>query len=207
MSTSSQAELFEQFERYPFDADPIFQAGLQSIVAPLEGRSPGEIEETVGKAKAFYFSRSSGEQLQWSEYVSYRQALSETNTNIFPLPSTTSEDASPSASTEPPQPSPTANTASDPTAGLHGAAAPMSFSAIADLIASGQTHLIPNNEIIPDKLSEDAPSESKAPQRKKPWEREPIVDETVANTEDVSTSLETADSDAAAAEAILSDTA
>ena len=37
--------------------------------------------------------------------------------------------------------------------GLHDASPPLSFSNIADLIVSGQTHLIPNNDIIPDKLS------------------------------------------------------
>lgn len=102
--------------------------------------------------------RSSGETINWADYVRYRQehpapappsiptleahpVLDDTVANL---------DTAPQATVPPP---PTQLQPQAPGQELHGAAPPLSFSSIADLISSGKTHLIPNNEIIPDKLS------------------------------------------------------
>jgi len=168
-SSMSTESVFERFEHYPFDADLVFQNGLASIVAPLEGKPIDEVNEMIGRAKAFYWNRSSGEQLNWDDYVRYREEHSgvpqKSHLEKFSsaLASATLDEAAqpPSESTE---------DATALSAGLHGASPPLSFSNIAELIVSGQTHLIPNNEVIPDILSEEKPSESHAPIRKKPWE-------------------------------------
>ncbi|TEB32704.1 hypothetical protein FA13DRAFT_1754360 [Coprinellus micaceus] len=46
----------------------------------------------------------------------------------------------------------------------------LSFAELKELIESGRVDQIPNNKFIPEKLSEEAPSQSIAPARKKPWE-------------------------------------
>jgi len=136
----------------------------------LEGKPIEVINETIGKAKAFYFSRSSGEQLSWDDYSRYRKQRTEIpeKHRVEGLPSTDAPVEQEAPLFKPSEHQSDANTTA--TAGLHGAAPPLSFSNIAELIASGKTHLIPNNDIIPDKLSEEKPSESRAPARKKPWE-------------------------------------
>lgn len=103
---------------------------------------------TFGVDDIYYMSRLSGEQLSWNDYVQYCKQRAGKE-RIEDLPSAqTSVEREPQTS-----PSNLAQSATTYSAGLHGTDTPLSFLAVADLLKSGQAHLIPNNEIIPDKLS------------------------------------------------------
>lgn len=103
---------------------------------------------TFGVDDIYYMSRLSGEQLSWNDYVQYCKQRAGKD-SIEDLPSAqTSVEREPQTS-----PSNLAQSATTYSAGLHGTHTPLSFFAVADLLKSGQAHLIPNNEIIPDKLS------------------------------------------------------
>lgn len=59
-----QVQVFETFNRYPWETDNVFQAGLQSILSkmPMEENEQQEDKELLEearlmKAKHFYFSR------------------------------------------------------------------------------------------------------------------------------------------------------
>ncbi|KAI0643946.1 hypothetical protein C8Q79DRAFT_163509 [Trametes meyenii] len=51
----------------------------------------------------------------------------------------------------------------------------LSFAQLKTLIEQGRTDEIPNNKIIPNVLSMEAPSESKAAPPKKPWEKAAVA--------------------------------
>lgn len=128
--------------------------------------------------------RSSGVQISWDDYLDYRNRKNEQLSS-----SSTSEESVPVPS-ESAVPAP---------GGLHGAAPPLSFTNIADMIISGKTHLIPNNDMVSNELNvctsfcavkmhrltvgiyamptqEEQPSESKAQAPRKPWEKDaPII--------------------------------
>lgn len=65
-TTAEQRQVFETFNRYPWEADKAFQAGLASILnkLPLNDQEEGQhddkdlLEEAkLMKAKHFYFTR------------------------------------------------------------------------------------------------------------------------------------------------------
>jgi hypothetical protein len=68
VQTAEQRQVFETFNRYPWDSDKVFQAGLQSILSKMPN-DPAEqdqhddkdlLEEAkLMKAKHFYFTRYS----------------------------------------------------------------------------------------------------------------------------------------------------
>ncbi|KAF8581828.1 hypothetical protein K439DRAFT_199622 [Ramaria rubella] len=167
-----QGEAFYKFSIYPFDSDPVFQVwgfvqnasnrftcfiiqeGLRSIVSSAHGKSPEELENIIGQAKVFYFSRTTGQELIWENYVEWK------NSRPSPFPDTPAvlpgeEAASIALQIE-----------------QRTISAPLSFQQITDLIKTGQTHLIPNNRVVPEALHTEAPSESRTAARRKPWEKE-----------------------------------
>ncbi|KAM0753965.1 hypothetical protein T439DRAFT_168228 [Meredithblackwellia eburnea MCA 4105] len=150
----------EQETPLPGSTDPLFQQGLQSILAPLiaRGASQQEIDDLTKKAYSFYLNS---------------QAASQPSPQA-PVPST-----SPSSEHqilhEPPEdavaPPPTASASSDEPP------YPLSFAALAQLIATGQP--IPGIKEIPDKLTEEQPTVSTQQARRKPWEKDSHANETV----------------------------
>jgi len=160
------SSIFESFAQYPFSSDPVFQSGLAHILEPLAGKPEHETSEVIGRAKAFYFSKAAGVDIKWEDYVRYRDQQQQQQPRHTADGSATEtqaqtqldsrQDPSTSTSVSPPVSS----------AGVGGAPTPLSFAKLADLINSGQTHLIPNNDIIPNELNPAEPSLSRAQVRR-----------------------------------------
>ncbi|GAA5897267.1 DUF5572 domain-containing protein [Sporobolomyces salmoneus] len=135
--------------------DPLFLQGLSSILAPYYERqaTPDEIQEVTERAESFYLS-SQASQSQPSP------APTESLTSV-PLISSSSSENSPSTST-----ATSASTSTNPDEPPY----PLSFAHLAHLISTGAP--IPGIKEIPDKLTEERPSESTREVRRKPWEKE-----------------------------------
>ncbi|KZT34103.1 hypothetical protein SISSUDRAFT_1053345 [Sistotremastrum suecicum HHB10207 ss-3] len=127
----SSTDVLRQFHEYPFSTDNVFQEGLKSVLA-AEGTAD-EQEEIIGRAKAYYFSQISGQELSWEAI----KAASNPSSN----PPSSSEEQR-----------------------------PLTLAELTNLIQTGQTHLIPNNKLLPSGTSAESPSPSSAGLRKKPWE-------------------------------------
>jgi len=140
-SQPSNNEALYEFSIYPFSTDPVFQEGLQSIVSSAHGKSAEELEYVIGQAKAFYFARATGHKIIWEHYVEWKKS----HTSPFP-----------GAPIDPPAEDPSAEDPASMVAnariGETEASRPLSFQQITELIKSGQTHLIPNNKVIPEAL-------------------------------------------------------
>ncbi|KAI0340345.1 hypothetical protein BDW22DRAFT_1334412 [Trametopsis cervina] len=143
----------EQFRTYAFETDPAYQTGLQSMIATgaLEGKDKEEETEWLFSTKLFYFNRITG------------QSLTADEVRLTPDPeSTGSSSADEGNNVQDPSTAAPNLFPSEPRA--------LSLAELKELIEQGKTDQIPNNRVIPDILSTDSPSESKAPIRKKPWE-------------------------------------
>jgi len=131
------------------------QAGLNSILEPYfaRGASQEEIQEVTARAEAFYLQ----------SFVLCLCLKLESRTDLF---------SSRQQSAETPA-APPATAASAPAPSSDAPPYPLSFAALAALIASGAP--IPGIKDIPDKLAEGAPSESKVDvgRIRKPWEKAP----------------------------------
>ncbi|KAI0694102.1 hypothetical protein BC835DRAFT_1030956 [Cytidiella melzeri] len=141
----------EQFRAYDFAADQSYQDGLQAMISTgaLDGKTDDEKENWFLATRVFYFNRVTGSKVAVGEVLSIEEA---TNTTLVAAQSPTSTQ----------EPASALDTNSEPRT--------LSFAELKELIEQGKTDQIPNNRIIPDELSKDAPSESKATVRKKPWE-------------------------------------
>ncbi|KAH7882892.1 hypothetical protein F5I97DRAFT_1900401 [Phlebopus sp. FC_14] len=139
-----------QFYDYPFSSDEVFQRGLADILAhdpkSMGERSDSEKAELILQTKLFYFSRITG----------YHLCLQDVQDRLCTADPTNSRNEyvfTPSSESY-----------------REGETRFLTFAELKSLIEQGKTDDIPNNKVIPDALSEDAPSESTAPIRKKPWE-------------------------------------
>jgi len=139
------------------------------ILSSSSGLGEAEVFDVTGRARAFYYKKVSGQEVDWSEYLKYKQNQSQS----IQVETASSANVPPDASEDPQLATqkPSHNAPSI----LNGAPAPISFSELADLIVNNQTHLIPNNEAVPSILNEETPSASKATIRKKPWEAAQIT--------------------------------
>jgi len=153
LTESLQNEPLYEFSTYPFEGDAAFQEGLQSIVSAAQGKSPEELDDIIGRAKTFYFARITGRKVTWKNYLEWRMSHP-----LGPFPHTPSNL---------PGTVPASMTIDSSDVGGPEA---LSFHRITELIQSGQTHLIPNNKVIPNSLHNEAPSQSVQVARKKPWE-------------------------------------
>ncbi|KAL7278273.1 hypothetical protein ACG7TL_008249 [Trametes sanguinea] len=147
------SDVVEQFIAYPFATDEDYQQGLAGILASgaLEGRSEEERAEILLRSQVFYFNRRVGASLTMEDARRARQLGRQ----------------------EPTQPHgqvARASTAEAPSDSREEEPQMLSFAQLKALIEQGRTDEIPNNKVIPNVLSSEAPSESKAPPRKKPWE-------------------------------------
>ncbi|KAF9518138.1 hypothetical protein BS47DRAFT_1338731 [Hydnum rufescens UP504] len=166
------ASIFESFAQYPFSSDPVFQSGLATIIQPLAGKPEQEVNEVIGRAKAFYFSKTAGVDIKWEDYLRYREQHPppQSGTDHDDRPETQIHTRAAADLVHNSPRSTNAVPSSASSAGVDGAPAPLSFAKLADLIGSGQLHLIPNNDIIPNGLNTAEPSLSRAQVRRKPWE-------------------------------------
>ncbi|KAF8426688.1 hypothetical protein EV426DRAFT_445895 [Tirmania nivea] len=183
---------FEAILSYDWDNDHEFQAGLAPILA--NATTPEHAEELKLQAKCYYFSRQSGIPISFELFKHYvtgkgpdapveaRPGPPASKSSFRPFmlhspdpsnPKTlqiTSQDPPPTPSAfYPGSPPPTPMTPSVLTpAGPDKAPYPTSFAHIVELITTGQP--IPGIREIPNKISEEKPSESVQNKRKKPWE-------------------------------------
>jgi len=123
-----------------------------------------ERDALVGRAKAFYFSRLTGENLTWEGYLTYLAASG--GPDPTPTPSTTAE--------APGTAKPELDSTKDVLQGTNSTVEEktLSFSQIQELIASGRVDEIPFNRRIPEEISPEEPSRPLEALRKKPWEVE-----------------------------------
>ncbi|EAU83975.1 hypothetical protein CC1G_09857 [Coprinopsis cinerea okayama7 len=143
----------EQYAAYRFDADDTYQQGLASILAGgalNNASSPEAKEEILRRTRVFYFNKMTGNSITMEDAREYElsvQAATTTPSTLEPSASTTEQSSSAPEETR-----------------------VLTFAELKELIETGKVDQIPNNKIIPEKFSEEAPSQSTAPVRKKPWE-------------------------------------
>ncbi|KAI0080440.1 hypothetical protein K474DRAFT_1704744 [Panus rudis PR-1116 ss-1] len=147
----SQADAVQAYLAYPFETDEAFQQGLQALISSgvLEGKVESEKEELIRRSKLFYFNRVTGSTLNVEDILSYQTANASLNGPSVSTQTAATTAVHPAASEEPRE---------------------LSFAELKELIEQGKTDQIPNNDLIPNQLNPDAPSQSTAPVRKKPWE-------------------------------------
>ncbi|ORX41045.1 hypothetical protein BD324DRAFT_35251 [Kockovaella imperatae] len=193
-SPSDRAALFEAFEHYRFSDDPNFRAGLPTVIGAIRGtkRSAAQIDEIMGRAQWFYFTRLYQISIPWESYASWSNGNSSRSSTSHPSSSTSSSPRGSSLSRSPtplhPAPKPR-----DPMAVLNHLAEAkrmmedtsgssssvqssspgdqgMSFSMLCTLISEGRAGEVPV-KMIPDQLNTSPPSDSILPTRLKPWEQ------------------------------------
>ncbi|KAI0350880.1 hypothetical protein OH77DRAFT_1430503 [Trametes cingulata] len=142
----------EQFAKYSFANDEEYQKGITGIVASgaLEGRSEEEKAEILLRSEVFYYNRLTGSSISLEDARTVRQP-----TEASAQDGASAVSSAPAASTN---------------GGSEQQPQMLSFAQLKALIEQGRTDEIPNNKVIPNVLSSDPPSESKAPPPKKPWE-------------------------------------
>ncbi|OCH84353.1 hypothetical protein OBBRIDRAFT_799172 [Obba rivulosa] len=150
---SSVPDAVHSFLVYPFATDADYQQGLQGILASggLDGKLPAEQSEILLRSEVFYFN--------WKTGCSV--TVDDVRDRVLPrtlIPSTAAAAATESSG------------ACEPAAAAQSEPRELSFAELKALIQQGKTDQIPNNKVIPDELSTEPPSESKAAAKKKPWE-------------------------------------
>ncbi|KAI5800223.1 hypothetical protein DFH27DRAFT_73355 [Peziza echinospora] len=179
----ASAAAFEAVLSYNWDADEEFQAGIQPILASLE--SPDRAAELTLQAKCYFYSRKTDIPIPFEQFKQYASARGLAEAEAHDAPTTPASvntnntlqisNLDPSLTPSnaiPPPPPPTPMTPSPPEASASSPVDktpyPTSFAHIVELIMTGQP--IPGIREIPNKISEQKPSESVKSQRKKPWE-------------------------------------
>ncbi|KAI0824553.1 hypothetical protein BC628DRAFT_1378319 [Trametes gibbosa] len=144
----------DQFVTYPFTTDETYQQGFAGIVTSgaLNEKTEEEKTEIMLRSEVFYFNRLVGSSLTIDDARRARQA------RTVPQYSST-ESISTAAAVE------VALADSD-----QPAPQMLSLAQLKALIEEGRTDEIPNNKVIPNVLSSEPPSESRAAPPKKPWE-------------------------------------
>lgn len=145
------ATLFEQIEAYPWSEDHEFQGGLSAILGSVT--DPEQTEHLTMRAKCYYFSRKSQQQVDFNSYKQW----------VLDRRSQTSPNGEVSVDTE------------GTGGGLAEAPKPASFAEICELIAEGKP--IPGIKDIPDTILSGQASERQVDKRKKPWEKDSAASE------------------------------
>ncbi|EST08000.1 hypothetical protein PSEUBRA_002392 [Kalmanozyma brasiliensis GHG001] len=144
------------------ESDAEFQAGIQTIIGPMQssGVAPEQIEETKRRAKVFFWSQKTGNQVDYADYKAWLATQSS-----IPAASGAVGGAAVAAQAE---------TADKEDKEPY----PASFDAIVELITTGKTDQIPGIRDIPLKINEEPPTQASMDRPLKPWEK------TGASTED-----------------------
>jgi len=144
-TNSSNKEVVEAFNSFPFATDQEYQAGLQSILSSnaFSNKSDVEKENTLRLSRVFYFNKVTGNSITFEEASSFESG------------------------THPVDGDRQAENHQQTT----GEGAPiLTFAELKALIEQGKTDDIPNNKVIPSILNDALPSENNGQIRKKPWE-------------------------------------
>ncbi|SNX85227.1 uncharacterized protein MEPE_03936 [Melanopsichium pennsylvanicum] len=148
------------------ETDPEFQAGIQTIIGPMQssGVSSEQIEETKRRAKVFFWSQKTGNQVDYVDYKAWLESHSDSisDANGAATASIDGIDGKEEESDEEKEKDPY----------------PASFDAIVELITTGKTDQIPGIRDIPLKINEEKPTQATMSRPLKPWERAdvPTVD-------------------------------
>ncbi|TKY89901.1 hypothetical protein EX895_001198 [Sporisorium graminicola] len=133
------------------ESDAEFQAGIQTIIGPMQssGVAPEQIEETKKRAKVFFWSQRTGNQVDYADYKAWlasNTSLADTNGAgvASQVDETKAQDKEPY---------------------------PASFDAIVELITTGKTDQIPGIRDIPLKINEQPPTQATMSRPLKPWEK------------------------------------
>ncbi|KAF2633184.1 hypothetical protein BU25DRAFT_435766 [Macroventuria anomochaeta] len=157
-------DVYEALERYNWDDDVEFQAGLSAILG--SNSSPEQAAELALRARCFYYARKFNTTVDFEAYKAYRDVRGRPppqTTGVQPL------DFSEATYDTPSDVVPAPTNPSEPPAPY-----PTSFAHIVELITSGQP--IPGIKEIPNTVLEGQGTPAEKPKRRKPWEKdEPAV--------------------------------
>ncbi|KAJ5482415.1 hypothetical protein N7475_001227 [Penicillium sp. IBT 31633x] len=166
---TSEAQVFERLQSYPFSLDPEFANGLSIILGhpdtPATAVEMNRDDDLVLQAKCFFFSRK--ENLAPAiDFAAFKSWLA-SRTTESPVPSNIADSYQ----------IPTESLSEKTISGLEGSitsepAYPSSFAHIVELITTGQP--IPGIEDIPDTVLTGHDISSEKPRRRKPWENDEI---------------------------------
>ncbi|CAE7195119.1 hypothetical protein PTNB73_08498 [Pyrenophora teres f. teres] len=175
------SDLYEALERYKWDDDIEFQAGLQAIIG--SNSTPEQTTELALRARCFYYARKYNKTIDFDAYKAYRSARNRppptppSSTNVLAssvvddvIPDPTSAATTIPASAPVSEPSgimPTPTSPSEPPAPY-----PTSFAHIVELITSGKP--VPGIKDIPPTVLEGQGTAASKPKRKKPWEKDEV---------------------------------
>ncbi|TKA49869.1 hypothetical protein B0A49_08302 [Cryomyces minteri] len=168
VSPGANGYVYEQVDRYLWDADEEFQGGLRAILG--SNASPEQTSELT-KFNA---------PVDFDQYKSWRQHNAPpapngtsgflTRSPPIPEPSGSYTTTAPGVPTTAPSNAPTETTASPAAGSAEQAPYPTSFAHIVDLITTGQP--IPGIKEIPPTVLEGQGTQSSTSRRKKPWEKD-----------------------------------
>lgn len=153
-------------DRYPWDDDQEFQAGLRAILGT--NSTLEQAAELTLRARCFYYSRKFNTPIDFDAYKAYnaQHGLRQ------PPASTNGIPPSATAASSPPEPS--IFSASSPAEGAPASSEPTapyptSFAHIVELITTGQP--IPGIKEIPNTILEGQGTQPVKTKRRKPWEK------------------------------------
>ncbi|CDU25294.1 uncharacterized protein SPSC_05128 [Sporisorium scitamineum] len=140
------------------EADPEFQAGIQTIIGPMQssGVPPDQIEETKKRAKVFFWSQKTGNQVDFADY----KAWLATNGSIAAANGADGVKGSDAVEAQ-----------TDGEKVQDKEPYPASFDAIVELITTGKTDQIPGIRDIPLKINDEPPTQATMSRPLKPWEK------------------------------------
>ncbi|ETS64162.1 hypothetical protein PaG_01398 [Moesziomyces aphidis] len=157
------------------ESDPEFQAGIQTIIGPMQssGVAPTQIEETKKRAKVFFWSQKTGNQVDYADYTAWLANKSTAASQINGA--TTEEFAEPTSGT-------TEAAAVEEAKATDKEPYPASFDAIVELITTGKTDQIPGIRDIPLKINEEPPTQPTMDRPLKPWEKAGVSTDEIPST-------------------------
>ncbi|KAJ1024309.1 hypothetical protein NDA18_004479 [Ustilago nuda] len=146
------------------ESDPEFQAGIQTIIGPLQtsGVPQEQIEETKKRAKVFFWSQKTGNKVNYADYKAWLASNSASSTLTA---NDTSNDVLAASGTKALTQAEEAEKKEDKEP------YPASFDAIVELITTGKTDQIPGIRDIPLKINEEEPTQATMSRPLKPWEK------------------------------------
>ncbi|KAF2744476.1 hypothetical protein M011DRAFT_408445 [Sporormia fimetaria CBS 119925] len=158
------SEVYEALEKYNWDDDVEFQAGLSAILG--SNATPEQAAELTLRARCFYYSRKYEVNVDFDEYRAYHFANAPSQSTPTVTPANGVEATPATASTESAGGiMPTPSTADEPPVPY-----PTSFAHIVELIQTGQP--IPGIKEIPNTVLTGQGTQPEKPKRRKPWEKD-----------------------------------